>query len=212
MRRRAVSLLLLSLGWSGLARAADPPARTMGVGARAGQLTVSVGLPDLIPPSYGQRLQSGFATRVLIRIGLVRADSGVLVAQTFRHAEIVYDLWDEKFRVRIETGAPPEQRSAASGREALDLGTNLVMFPVADLGRLEPGAVYRLRLVADLNPLSPDVVAEVRRWLVRPPGQGRLAPGATFFGSFVSIFVNPKIEESERRLEIWSQAFRGSGR
>jgi len=38
-------------------------------------------------------------------------------------------------------------------------------------------------------------------------GQGRLAPGDSFFGSFVSIFVNPHIEDSERRIQFISQSF-----
>jgi hypothetical protein len=149
---------------------------------------------------------------VLVRVELVRADSGAVLAQSFRTTETVYDLWDEKFRItRIDTGAPPEVREAVNPREALELATTLVMFPVADLVRLQPGVPYLLRFRVYLNPLSQEVLMEVRRWLVRPPGQ-RLAPGATFFGSFVSIFVNPLIEESERRLDVVSQTFREAPR
>jgi len=60
----------------------------------------------------------------------------------------------------------------------------------------------------DLNPISQDLLAEVRRWLVQPSrGQRRLAAGDSFFGSFVSIFVNPRIEDSERQVRFVSQPF-----
>ena len=60
----------------------------------------------------------------------------------------------------------------------------------------------------DLNPISEDLLADVRRWLVQPArGQRRLGAGDSFFGSFVSIFVNPRIEDSERQVRFASQPF-----
>ena len=51
-------------------------------------------------------------------------------------------------------------------------------------------------------------MADVRRWLVQPArGQRRLGAGDSFFGSFVSIFVNPRIEDSERQVRFVSQPF-----
>ena len=51
-------------------------------------------------------------------------------------------------------------------------------------------------------------MADVRRWLVQPArGQRRLGAGDSFFGSFVSIFVNPHIEDSERQVRFVSQPF-----
>jgi hypothetical protein len=59
-----------------------------------------------------------------------------------------------------------------------------------------------------LNPISEDLLIEVRRWLVQPArGQRRLGAGDSFFGSFVSIFVNPRIEDSERQVHFVSQPF-----
>lgn len=191
------------------AAAAVPPTRQTGLHfPKDGWLRISVGVQDIIPPGYGERLTSGFATSVLIRVAVFRADGGAPVAQAFRHSQIVYDLWEEKFRVtQLDGGGAPRDLPASGLPEALALATTLVMFPVAEVGRLEAGVAYRLSFRADLNPLNPDAVAEVRRWLVRPPAQGRLGPGDTFFGSFVSIFVNPNIEDSERRIEFLSQPF-----
>ena len=56
--------------------------------------------------------------------------------------------------------------------------------------------------------ISEDLIKDVRRWLVQPArGQRRLGAGDSFFGSFVSIFVNPRIEDSERQLRFVSQPF-----
>ena len=211
MRRRGFMALPFALVGARLARAADElPVRTTGLHWRNRKLLVSVGIPDIIQPANAQRLTSGFATRVLIQAALLRDGTVAPLAKTYRLAEIVYDLWDEKFRVRrTDARGVSDLRDASTAREAIELAANLMQFPVADLARLAaPGGTYRLGFSADLNPLSQDVVAELRRWLVRPPGQGRLAPGDSFFGSFVSIFVHPNIEDSERRIQFASQRFR----
>jgi hypothetical protein len=211
MRRRGFIALPLVLVTTRAARAVDLAVRTTGLHMRNGVLAISVGVPDIIQPAAEQHLTSGFATRVLIRVALFREETREVVATTYRLADIVYDLWEEKFRVqRSDARRLVEQRDAATAREAISLAADLIQFPVADLGRMIPGVSYRLSFSTDLNPLSPEVVTELRRWLARPQGQGRLAPGDSFFGSFVSIFVNPHIEDSERRIQFISQSFERS--
>lgn len=191
------------------AQGAERPPRTVGVHRKDGRLGVSVGLRDLLWPSDGERLRSGFASRVVIRIELWRQDLAQPVAWQIRRSEVVYDIWDEKFRVQVFEGASttPLRRQVRALEEAVDVATALRGFAITDLSRLTPGARYRFRFRADLNPLSEELVSDVRSWLKRPPTQGRGGAGESFFGSFVSIFVNPQIEESERQLSFWSQEF-----
>jgi hypothetical protein len=186
---------------------AAPPVRLTGVARRADKLVVSVGLQDLFGARDMERLLSGFSTRVLIRVALVREDQNESVAQAVRLSEIVYDLWDEKLRVRVSNERPgkPEAREVPTPKAAVDIATSLADFAVADVGKLDPNAVYHLSLRADLNPISDELVTNVRRWLSRPGS--RAGSGEAFFGSFVSVFVNPRVEDSERMLGLVSQPF-----
>src|SRR6185295_6879255 len=86
--------------------------------------------------------------------------------------------------------------------------TALMHFPVTEGWRLRPNARYVVLVRGDLNPISEDLLADVRRWLMLPArGQRRIGAGDSFFGSFVSIFVNPRIEDSERQVRFVSQPF-----
>ena len=205
-RARAWVLGLAALLVSSAATAA-PPVRLTGVARRADKLVVSVGLQDLFGGRDMERLLSGFSTRVLIRVALVRDDQNESVVQTIRLSEIVYDLWDEKLRVRVSNEKPgkPEAHEVPTPKAAVDIATSLVDFAVADAGKLDPNAVYHLSLRADLNPISEELVTNVRRWLSRPGS--RAGSGESFFGSFVSVFVNPRVEDSERMLGLVSQPF-----
>jgi hypothetical protein len=194
------------------ARADDPlPQRTTGVAVKSGQLLISVGMQDLFGPAERQHLTSGFSTRVLIRVALQDAsrERGYPLALAVQRAEIVYDIWDEKFSVRVTRGLGAELRAIApTAEEAIWRATALWQFPIADATRLQVGGRYVVLVRGDLNPISEDLLADVRRWLVQPArGQRRLGAGDSFFGSFVSIFVNPRIEDSERQVRFVSQPF-----
>lgn len=201
---------LLAASWPAAARADDDlPVRTTGIGVRSGQLVISVGLQDLFGPAERSRLTSGFATRVLIRVALEELDNETPVSLAVQRSEIVFDIWDEKFSVRVTRGLGAELRAlAASADEAIWQATALWRFPIAEAARLRPGTRYVAVVRGDLNPLSEDLLADVRRWLVQPArGQRRLGAGDSFFGSFVSIFVNPRIDDSERQVRFQSQPF-----
>jgi hypothetical protein len=174
-------------------------------------LLISVGLQDLFGQAERQHLTSGFSTRILIRVALQDAtrDEGEPVALAVQRAEIVYDIWDEKFSVRVTRGLGAELRALApTADEAIWRATALWQFPIAEASRLQAGGRYYVLVRGDLNPISEDLMADVRRWLVQPArGQRRLGAGDSFFGSFVSIFVNPRIEDSERQVRFISQPF-----
>lgn len=208
VRQLGIAIMAAALATTAVA-ATDLPTRTTGVNRRDGKLLISVGAQDLLPREDRERLMSGFASRVLIRVELSRAGMTAPVALSFRHSEIVYDLWDETFHVRVTDprNSTGEVKQAATVEEAIRLATALVAFPIVELASLAPGASYRLRFRADLNPLSAELLADVRRWLSRPPTSGRLVSGDSFFGSLVSFFVNPRIEQSERRVDFVSQSF-----
>lgn len=191
------------------AMADERPPRQVGLHRKNGWLSTSVGLQDLFWPADSERLRSGFVSRVVIRTELYREGERRPIAIADRRSHILYDLWDERFRVQVVDRDGPRDYTAATAQEAILLATAMYRFGVTDLSRLAPGTVYRLRFRADLNPLSEDLVQEVRRWLVRAPGQGRAGSSDSVFGSVVSLFVNPRVEESERQLTFWSQPFPG---
>jgi hypothetical protein len=172
-------------------------------------LAVSVGLQDLFAPEDRERLKSGFATRVLLRVALQEEGAAEPIAIAFQRTEIVYDIWDERFRLRITRGAGPDVHlEARTPDDAIARSAALWQFPIVEASRLRPGVPYVLTFRGDLNPISEEMLADVRRWLAQPArGQRRVGAGDSFFGSFVSIFVNPRVEDSERQVRFVSQRF-----
>jgi hypothetical protein len=153
-------------------------------------------------PAY-DALDSGFTSTVVIRIWIFPKGSTTAVGGAQLERQVVYNLWDEVFELRID-GRPPikEKRQA----EALKRLTAIDSIAVARLASLPYDQVFQLAMQVELNPVSKETLAEVRRWLSQGTGGG-LDRGGAFFGSFVSVFVNPKIPEADRVLRIRSQPF-----
>lgn len=208
MKRLFLLVLLLA---PATALGKDPPTRKVGL-HRDAWLGVSVSIQDLFGPRDVERLRSGFVVRVVVRVEVLQDKVLQPVARQDRRSEILFDLWDERFKVRVIDRHGPTERQVASANEAIEAATVLQRFEVAELARLKQGVRYRLRVRADLNPLSEDLVADVRKWVIKTPGQGKTGTGDSVFGSFVSFFVNPRIEESERQILFLSQYFDGPTR
>jgi len=110
---------------------------------------VSVGLQDLFGPEDRARLTSGFVTRVLVRVALQEEGSTQPVALAFQRTEIVYDIWDERFRLRITRGAGPDVHlEARTSDEAIARAAALWDFPVAEAAPLRRGTSYVLASAA----------------------------------------------------------------
>ncbi|MGN6110440.1 MAG: hypothetical protein ACTHU0_35380 [Kofleriaceae bacterium] len=147
-------------------------------------------------------LRSGFTSTVVIRIWIYPKDSTSPVSFVLLQRQVVYNVWDEIFEMRIDGKLFKEKRQA----DALRRLTSVEDLPIARLASLPYEQVFQLAMQVELNPVSKETLAEVRRWLTQGTGGG-LDRGGAFFGSFVSVFVNPKIPEADRVLRIRSQPF-----
>jgi hypothetical protein len=173
-------------------------------------LTVSTippgGIGKLFDAAAYETLNNGIPSTVVIRIQVTPRDSDTPVAQQLIQRSVVYDVWDEIYTVRLDEPTGRKTVKAKYRAEALKWLTAIENIPVAKLDVLPLERIFVLKMVVELNPVSKETLAEVRRWLSQGNGGG-LERGGTFFGSFVSVFYNPKIADADRVLRIRSQPF-----
>lgn len=161
---------------------------------------------DLVNADVRRKLESGLPQTLVMRTYAYPQRGRRPIAVAARSCRVVYDLWEEVYRVQVQSET--EDRSATLSSIDQVLARCLVARSVAvgadaEWGPLRGQSVYFAVLV-ELNPLSPDTVQRIRRWLARPGG--RRVDGEAFFGSFVSLFVNRRIGDAERTVRFRSQA------
>jgi uncharacterized protein DUF4390 len=164
------------------------------------------GIGKLFDAAAYDALGTGIRSTVVIRIQVTPRDSNDPVVEQLIERSVVYDVWDENYKLQLEERGGITKLQVKFHADALKWLTAIDDLPVAPLNLLPPNKVFVLRLVVELNPVSKETLAEVRRWLSQG-GSGGLDRGGTFFGSFVSVFYNPKIAEADRVLRIYSQPF-----
>jgi hypothetical protein len=190
------------------ARADDdkPEVQRMRFIERGQTLTATGNIAKLFDQAAYEQLSSGFPSTIQISSAVYPRGGNNPIAVGIELRTVVYDLWDEQYVIRVENASGKKTRKVKYRAEALKILTAVEDFPIAALSDIPHEDVFYLRLTVQLNPVSKETLAEVRRWLSQGTGGG-LDRGGVFFGSFVSVFVNPKIADADRVLRIRSQPF-----
>jgi hypothetical protein len=190
----------------------DPvPVRPIAFAEKGRFLTVTTALPELGEAALRKKIREGFAQVIVLRVYLYREGEPKPLGLTLRTYRVWYDLWDEKFVVQMQD--PQGQRSLPFKTEAEAMAqlTKLDAFPLVQLSQLPVGVRHFAAVIVEVNPVTPELLAQARRWIAHPGGSERSAGGETFFGSFISVFVNSKISEAERVIKFRSQPFARAG-
>jgi len=162
-------------------------------------LRVSFSYRDaLADPALTKKLSSGLPMVIAMRAYVYREGEVSPVALAPRVCNVVYDLWDEVYRVHVSE--PERERDQAAVLDGvLRLCTEARDLPVVRRGLLVSGEPYFLAVVVDVNPVSTEMIDQIRHWLSRPAGNTGIGPTNALFGSFVQIFAR-QIATSDRTL------------
>jgi hypothetical protein len=157
----------------------------------------------LADPMLGKKLSSGLPMVIAMRAYVYREGQDAPVALAPRVCRVVYDLWDEVFRVHVSE--PERERDQAAVLDGvLRLCTEARDLAVARRGLLAAGEPYFLAVVVDVNPVSPEMIDQIGRWMSRPAGSTGIGPGDALFGSFAQLFVR-QLATSDKTLTFRTQ-------
>lgn len=220
MKRRAFALGLLLLGAlaarPGLARADDEPKQeslprrqanfVWDKDAKTGQtlLRASFSFRDVVDKPMAEKLASGLPTVIATRAYLLREGEQSPVALAVRTCRVVYDLWDEVYRLKISSPGGERDAAALNLEGVLRQCADARDLPIADRALLVPGKPHFLGVIVEVNPVSPQMLTQMRQWVSRPAGSTGIGPGDALFGSFVGLFVR-QLGNADRTLRFRTQ-------
>lgn len=206
MRRRFWTTFGITLLFAALALAdIVVPTRRMGIAVREASISITYSAADLLHRKSREKLDSGLPQRIVAQHFVYESGRSVPLAAGGHSCKVVYDLWQALYRVEYEQlGTSPSALAFRTSAEVIErclVMRDFALGSATELGRAR--RVYVGSLI-ELNPLSTTTVARIRRWLSRPRGEYNVET-KSFFGSFVSLFVNDRIGTAERVLRVRSQ-------
>jgi hypothetical protein len=205
---RALALALLALSPTTAHADEELPIRQAALAFDEKQtLRVSVGYRDVVDAATVAKLMGGLPTTIVMRAYVFRETGGAPLAAAFKTCRVIFDLWDEVYRIEIAQSGVGDVVTASPTLEGV-LRRCAEADRLAVIGRsvLPANAGYYLAGVVEVNPVSPEMLERIKRWVSRPSGTSTSAPGDALFGSFVGLFV-ARIGVADRQVAFRTQSF-----
>src|SRR5690606_22210802 len=70
-----------------------------------------------------------------------------------------------------------------------------------DRAQIPPGVPLHATGRIQVNPISPEVLKKIQRWVMRPSSTGTAAPGDALFSTFTGLFLQ-RIGDAEREVQF----------
>lgn len=218
-RLLVVLIALAALSMPRVARADDPPKQEELPRRQAAfgwekqekgpdQLVASFSFVDIVDGPIRQKLASGLTTVIVMRAYVLREGESEPVALAARTCRVAFDLWDDVYRLTI-SGPGGERNTAVykidGPRGVLAQCFEVRNMTVGDRSFLTAGKPHFLGVIVEVNPVNPQMLEQMRKWVSRPAGSTGIGPGDALFGSFVGLFVR-QIGTADRTLRFRSQS------
>ena len=182
-------------------RAESPvPVRPMLVRWSGHAVSVSFSAGDFLTPAVVRKLESGLPQTLVTRVYAYPEHDKEPIAFSLRSCRVVYDLWEELYRVQLQSDASERTFTTRELDAAVRACVAAKDLSLGDAFASHGGERIYFAVLIELNPLSPSTVERMRRWLSRSGAQQ--LEGDAFFGSFVSIFVTRRMGSAERSFSF----------
>jgi hypothetical protein len=166
--------------------------RPMRLDRQDDRLVASFDCPEVFSDWVRQRLGSGFTSRVVINLQLLDRKGEALLGQGVVQYTIRYDIWEERFAVRVEGMGARRNLLVSSLEELVKRFGTISQMPIIQLIDLAGAGQVQLVARVVVNPTSPELRKKVREYVANPDGRREIGTPRSFFGSFSRIFVNEK--------------------
>ena len=210
--RRWGACAALACAAAGAARANAQPQTPASLPARAATIAIdekkrvlwSVSYRDVVDAEITGKLTSGLPTVITLRGYVFRDGGGDPIALTAKSCRIVYDLWDEVFRIQLAQPGGQTNTVAVNVEGVLRNCAEARRMPLVDRALLDERYRYFVATLVEVNPVSPEMLDRIRKWVTRP--SAAIGPGDSLFGSFVGLFV-ARIGDADKKLAFRTQTF-----
>lgn len=182
------------------------PQRTVRVGLDKKMVHISISWRDVVGTEVKKKLLSGLPTVITMRGYVFREKTTVPLALTAKSCRVVYDLWDEVFRIQLSQHGGTKSTIAVNLEGVLRQCGEARKMPLMEKSLMTDGVRYFVAGLVEVNPVSQETLDRIKRWVTRPKGSAAIGPGDSLFGSFVGLFV-ARIEQADQKLAFRTQAF-----
>lgn len=170
------------------------------------RLYVTVSFRDVIDAGIRKKLSRGLPTTIVMTGTIYRAGSSEPLSTTAQTCKITWHVWDEVYLVEITRPGGTRSTAAITVEGVLRRCAEAAPPLLAGTKDQIPlGVALYMKAKVLVNPVSADVLAKIKKWVLRPTGTGTAAPGDALFSTFTGLFLQ-RIGEAERELKFTTKS------
>ena len=158
------------------------------------------------PAPLAAKLPDGLPHTIAMRAYVWHDGDSTPTDLVARSCRIVYDLWDEVYRIEITDRAGQRNTAAINADGVARLCAEARDMPIIDRSTLTASQSYFLAVIVDVDPVDPAMLAQLRAQITHPSGSSTITQGSAIFGSFTSLFVRT-VGTSLQTLQFRTQMF-----
>jgi hypothetical protein len=164
-------------------------------------LYLSVGFRDVIDERIQEKLSRGLPTTILLTAALYRPNVSDPVSTTAQTCKVTWHVWEEAYRVEITRPGGSQVRWTTTIEGVLRRCAEAHRLLAADRVQVPENTSIRVVGRIQVNPISPEVLTKIQRWVTRPASTGTAAPGDALFSTFTGLFLQ-RIGDAERDVKF----------
>jgi hypothetical protein len=204
-------LLAAALTTSGTASAqAEPPPPVqreaeLSWDTDRGLLYLDMGFRDVLDASIRGKLSRGLPTTIVLTATVQKAGSPEPLSTTTQTCRITWHVWEEAYYLEIVRPGTTQARWTTTLEGVLRRCAEVHRLLAGDASQIAPGASLYARGSIQINPVSPEVLEKLQRWVMRPSSTGTATPGDALFSTFTGLFLQ-RIGDAEREVRFFTRS------
>ncbi len=156
---------------------------------------------DVMDAGLRQKLKKGLPTTILFSAAVYLSSEKTPVATTVQSCKVTWHVWEEAYRIDLTQPGTQNTTWTTTVDGVLRRCADARQLLIANRLQAPPGQPVYLQAKVQVNPVSPQLLERIKRWVSRPGATDTAAPGDALFGTFTGLFLQ-RIGEAERVLEF----------
>ncbi|HYO96188.1 MAG TPA: hypothetical protein VER33_16835 [Polyangiaceae bacterium] len=166
---------------------------------------LSIAFRDVIDSRIQEKLRRGLPTTIVLTATIFASGSPEPLSTTAQTCKVTWHVWEEAYRVELTRPGQNQVRWTTTVEGVLRRCAEARRLLAGDSSQVAPSSRLYANGKIQVNPISPEVLQKIRRWVMRPSSTGTAAPGDALFSTFTGLFLQ-RVGEAEREVKFITPA------
>jgi len=164
-------------------------------------LYLDLSFRDVIDQKIQEKLRRGLPTTIVLTATIHRASGGDPLSTTAHTCKVTWHVWEEAYRVELASPGVNQVRWTTTIEGVLRRCAEIRRLLAGDGAQIPRAVQLRVAGKIQVNPIGPELLQKIKRWVMRPASTGTAAPGDALFSTFTGLFLQ-RVGDAEREVKF----------